>query len=840
MDTQLSLSIKNKLDITPINIAKKTHTYYMGLFDLTKRLDQEVDRSPKLNAIEDYFPLIIDAFNRRGNWKNLTTKEAITTDYFDFCWSNIEELDGKSSIHSRIVLDSVDHYISDKKAFYEKYKGEDFVPDYMAVSKKTLADQKDCIDKKYDNVPVIVKPDLGTMGKNILVQTKYNFDELRDHINNSSYDNWTISTVYVSKIINNYINTCRTYFLVTKETKTTTKNQTTVNGYYYTHFMNYRADEEFSGDITSKEQFLTNYYDHTDPNNDINFVKHRFIPNKVWRSNFSEDELAVIFSKLDHAFAAICNGMRNDILCANDTADIAHKTGFHIYGADVVVTKDLQVKILELNGAPAMNIKTRLYNVIDRLDYFDMLDDFVELVVDTVHPPSDEFKKTRENLFKKVYSGDTAKNTAIGYYYIGKKIIKSYPFIYNAIKKRPYLKRTNNPSGKLDILYGLRERYVTQDTSMQYYDEILNYITSKNMRNTPIINKIQGITYYMANKGRLYEKLKWTVGHDKFHPRSIVLYYKTYEQAYDKIIDYINQSSHKKCIIKPVHGSRGLGIDIFDVSAKNIDGVIKHMQFYNDIGTSVLINGVDTNVKYNYWILSDYIDNPHLLSGKKYNIRFYALLVINGKLPTYQNLTNLINGNTDVMELYIFNDCLIYTALLQYNNDITNIPEEFADVSPELIHKMRNLTNLEFINKLFQMNKIENTEKYKIENTMLMSRMFGNSNFGSIIMSQGINIMTKVVESVRYDLRSLNRHVTDYKCAFNLLAFDTMLDDIGNLWFIEVNRGPDLVGLHLQLGDKACTDIFDEIFGITIDRYYNCGNSDGTYFTKIPIHYDVC
>ena len=38
-------------------------------------------------------------------------------------------------------------------------------------------------------------------------------------------------------------------------------------------------------------------------------------------------------------------------------------------------------------------------------------------------------------------------------------------------------------------------------------DEILNYLTSKRTRNAAIINKIQGITYYLANKGRMYDAL---------------------------------------------------------------------------------------------------------------------------------------------------------------------------------------------------------------------------------------------------------------------------------------------------------------------------------------------
>ena len=47
-----------------------------------------------------------------------------------------------------------------------------------------------------------------------------------------------------------------------------------------------------------------------------------------------------------------------------------------------------------------------------------------------------------------------------------------------------------------------------------------------------------------------------------------------------------------------------------------------------------------------------------------------------------------------------------------------------------------------------------------------------------------------------------------------------MLDEKGNLWLIEINRGPDIKGLVANIGEKACQDMFDEIFKISIDPHY--------------------
>lgn len=835
--------------ITP-NKVQKNYNYHVGVYvrNEEKKLT-EVERTPTGTRIEDYFPLIIENLNKRGNWNMIESEFVMDTKFLDFCWTNIAQIDIKSSINSRFLVDGVNNYISNKKELYNKLGDCEFVPIHIPFSKKNINITKDNFDKKFINNSVIIKPDDGTCGIGILVQKNYNFDKLVEHINKYNFDNWTISEIIISKICNGYITSNRIYFLVVK------KNNETIDSYYYDHFMNYRAEKKFMGNVDDKHEFITNYYDHD--KQEKHFITNRFIPHNIWLNMFTDEQQKLIYEKMDNLFSTVTDRIKDGLLASNDNKT-GNRLSFHVYGADVIVDKDLNVKLLELNGAPAMNIKTRFFNVKNRLDYFDLFDDLLELTVDEIYKPL--IPKVTKNRFRKVYSG-TVQHNEIYIYYISDSIVKSYPFIFSALKKRNDVRRTKNMYDNIDVFYGLREKYVTDETNMNFYDELLNYNNSRTMANAGIINKIQGVTYYLANKGRIYNKIIAKYGdNNSIHPASYTFYYNDNDN--DKLINFLkknmsNNPSIKKWILKPTHGSRGDGIKIlsrkkkflnmFNDDEKIINNIMNHIKKYNNLNlpNGNIIDNHDKDdkeikSKYNCWILSQYIDNPHLFNGKKHNIRFYAFLTINGKLPTYENL--MVNNHYGYMDLYILNECLMYSAVLDY--DSSTIPDIYKNLDPTFIDKMRNLTNLEIISNLAKKIPEINDVELKRANTNLLDNAFRNDrNLINSIKEQGRQIIIKCINSVKYDLRSLNRFSDNYKGSFNLLAFDTLLDDDEKLWFIEVNRGPDMRALEINLGFDKCVDMFDELFNInlsSLDKNTDVNidkNDDLKYFTKIPIKY---
>jgi hypothetical protein len=105
--------------------------------------------------------------------------------------------------------------------------------------------------------------------------------------------------------------------------------------------------------------------------------------------------------------------------------------------------------------------------------------------------------------------------------------------------------------------------------------------------------------------------------------------------------------------------------------------------------------------------------------------------------------------------------------------------------------------------------------------------------FKNNIMKQAEHIITDTIQFVKNNIRHLNRFVPD-SSAFNLIAYDTMLDDNNKLHLIEINRGPDLHGLVRTLGERKVTDIFCELFDIVIE---DKAENNLEYFKKFKLVY---
>lgn len=271
-------------------------------------------------------------------------------------------------------------------------------------------------------------------------------------------------------------------------------------------------------------------------------------------------------------------------------------------------------------------------------------------------------------------------------------------------------------------------------------------------------------------------------------------------------------------IIKPVFGSRGKGITVINPNYP-IEIFINSMNLAkNDYG-------------YTVFVVSVYINNPKLYQnitgfnkGSKFNLRFYALLNIN-KLPTYSDLKYDI-------KFYLLKDVQAYFAVLPYKIKLENITETLIKICkcntyehPSLIKKLASLrvadiekiihiTNLQIVKDLSKKLLIDIPLKDFVKTLDMMNY---DKNLKNSIIHQGTEIIKKTLDHVKYDIRPLNRFVPK-SSAFNLLAYDTMLDTDNKLHLIEINRGPDLNGLKITLGDDKIQNIFSEIFDIIVDK----------------------
>lgn len=837
---------------------KRQNTYYLGLFDLDIVDKIDIDGNNIYKNVEyrksgnqEYFIIFDKNLQGRKNWYKLNTKQIENSKLIDFSFTNWSKIQTNSVIHNRILLDTSEHFISNKMHYYNTFENEEFIPKFINITDTNNLSYN--IDKL-----IILKPSTGSLSIGIKILDENNTcNDIIEHINNyKNYKHWILSELYIAKLwIDGCIVSNRIYFLVKK---IIIKGQIHVTGYWYDEPIHYKASEKYNkyekNYESIKKQLITNF-----SNNERTieeFFEKRVLTHEQYLKLFTEKEYNIIKTKITKYLNVITKKIFEHITCSNDyilnyndeTNENKNMT-FHLYGVDSLIMDNLDIKFIEINGAPSIVYEPAL----NHINYSVMFDELLKLTVDIIYPPPENIKYN--NLIDKngphygkfidsvnnvkmfdrkfIECGNFTKSLKIPVY-ISKQIADTYPFILKGLlndkRKNIYQRVKNIHCNNTFLFYGLRDRYVHDKSSLNFYDEIIEYRISNNGRKAKILNKIQGITYYLASKDRLY----FNCHSNNFIPNSFI-----FNIDNDKIEllqkNMLNFSSNttKYIIIKPVYGSQGKGIIIIPYNT-HINVIFNAM------------NTIKRNLGYNIFIISVYINNPKLytdtLSNKfniKFNLRFYALIHLK-KMGTFKNPINEIN-------YYILNDVQIYFALLEYNlniNDVTNelikvlnINENYIEIYEKIkslpisdINNLMNLTNLQMIKNLACYLNINIPLTNYITS---FEQMNYKTELKKNVFSQATHIIKTTIDSVKYDIRQLNRFV-DESSAFNLIAYDTMLDSDDKLHLIEINRGPDLLGLSLTLGDTKITNIFSEIFDIVID---NKPESELNHFKKFTIEY---
>jgi hypothetical protein len=773
------------------------NTCFLGLFDTTKTLFDGIKKThpisyKSISGLNQYFPLFHENLLKRKNWKSLNHSFANTYPEIDFCITNSFKINAKSNIHFRLILDVDTHYISDKSAFYEFFKDYEFIPLYQ---KYKLENQK--LNPMYNNIDlndeyVILKPDLGCLGMNIRIIRYSEIESLRFE---SRYENWTISRIYIPRLYCNTVVTNRLYFLIVKE-------RDTIKSYLFDEFVNYKAIKPFSNIENYNEELITNYT----PQNyyESDFFNNRYVSHCNYVNIFTKTEFQELKTKINKYLSCITLKIAPHLLTSNN-----NDHAFHLYGIDIIIDDLLNVKILEINGAPSINNRSLSYPNTECMNYYILINELLKIVVDEKFKPWSlpvysinnigKYKNSqyKEKLFDcKFELIESVKlsppNKKV---YISKSIAAKYPFILNGFfneQRSFFYQRTKNPHlSNIDVFYGLRDLYVNNYTSENYYNEVVEFNGGECFRKCRVINKIQGVTYYLANKERLYKKLTTCYSEDqiKFHSPSVCITIddeKMCSRSMKNNIDIIKKFiSTFPIIIKPSNGSQGKGIEVL-FPPLNVYQIISHLlKIKNETG-------------YFSFIISEYIDNVYLYmigdKGYKFNIRFYVLLKL----------------EKDKLSCYILNQAVIYFALLEYNATRDKLSEKYQKLSDEDIEKSYSLTNLQMLYRIREKYSISLSERDVL---YLLKDLFRDSKF---IWNQFRNILNKTLNATRNEFRPLNRFINTTPISFNILAYDTLLDSENLLHLIEVNRGADLVGLQVLMNHKIVS-IFEEVFDICVD-----------------------
>ncbi|KAL0230125.1 hypothetical protein PCE1_003687 [Barthelona sp. PCE] len=234
-----------------------------------------------------------------------------------------------------------------------------------------------------------------------------------------------------------------------------------------------------------------------------------------------------------------------------------------------------------------------------------------------------------------------------------------------------------------------------------------------------------------------------------FLPKSFIL-----PAEEDLLCEYMDPNS--KYIIKPARGRRGERITV-------------------SLGRDILISNPweeRNSQQPTMFVVSDYVDPPFLVRGRKHDIRIYVLLY-----------------SVNPMVVFIYEEGLVRLASEEYDENATEFNE------------MRDLTN-------FSLNKHNATSD---DIKMCMKEYMRTY---PAIWEQIKTIVLRSCTAYTHHYPSVNYEKYESPKCFSLLGFDVMVDANMQAWLLEVNMSPSLNHNNCELDFKVKSRLMSDIFNI--------------------------
>ena len=199
----------------------------------------------------------------------------------------------------------------------------------------------------------------------------------------------------------------------------------------------------------------------------------------------------------------------------------------------------------------------------------------------------------------------------------------------------------------------------------------------------------------------------------------------------------------------------------------------------------------DSRDIHNYQIVTKYISNPHLINGKKYDLRIY--LFVTGHRP---------------LKIYIYDEGLARICSEEYNLDITNLKNLYIHLTNVAINKK---------NPHFKKNDISNEEETNIWSLTKLKEYYKKEgkDFDKVFKKiQDIAIKSVIgISKTEIETEDFKTEYTiNNENLFELYGMDILIDENMNAWLIEINLSPSLgaVGYYEEkLKSKLFTDMFN-------------------------------
>ena len=319
-------------------------------------------------------------------------------------------------------------------------------------------------------------------------------------------------------------------------------------------------------------------------------------------------------------------------------------------------------------------------------------------------------------------------------------------------------------------------------------------------------------TFQLGRKDNLYKHIK---SYMKLFPDLYDFLPSTYLIPSDaKNFEYIYKKNKKILwIVKPVNMSRGRGVHILKG-----DSEFKYL----------LKKPSKINV-----IVSRYIDRPHLINKKKYDLRIYVLVVSFCPLRIYLYNNGLVRFATENYKRGDYNNVFIH--LTNYSINKKNIKYKPNKNSKIDIVKSENGENGEEGDNIEENEDIidDDLSKWSLVDYRHYFKKMGNVKIMDKIWKQIEDIVIKTVLTVSEDYYK-EISVNKINSLFELYGFDILIDDNYKAWLMEVNVNPSLhctSPLDLDIKTDLITDIFN-VVGVIPYNHNNNGETVYNYMMK--------
>ena len=316
-------------------------------------------------------------------------------------------------------------------------------------------------------------------------------------------------------------------------------------------------------------------------------------------------------------------------------------------------------------------------------------------------------------------------------------------------------------------------------------------------------------TFHLGRKDNLYKHFKY---YKKLFPNMFNYAPATYILPVDGPDFEIEYKKNKKAlwIVKPVNLSRGRGVHL-------LRGESEFRQLFKK----------STQLSLPQYLISRYIDRPHLLNNKKYDLRIYVLIASFTPLRIYLYNNGLVRFATEDYRRGDFENIFIHLTNYSINkNNLKyksnqNLKEQQCDILfPREETEMTEAEGgIEYDENGDDNIPDDDSNKWSLIEYRNNFKKIGKGHIMDLIWGQIEAIVVKTVMSVSAEYYK-NIFPNKINNTFELYGFDILIDENFKAWLIEVNVNPSLhCTSPLDLSIK--TDLISDIFNVVGILPYN-------------------